>query len=105
MSRRLTARNWRHALATRRTQTGMSLRALGAALGVSFSTLARIERGAGQPDRHRQTVLTQWLDGTAPACGCHRCQRTQAVLAIQCPACQAIMEMSATVLTPRKGTP
>lgn len=58
-----------------RDATGLSLRRLGAALGVSFSSLARIERGVGLPDQHTLWLLIRWLDGpdVAGTCHCFRC--------------------------------
>lgn len=53
----------------KRLQEGISLRKLGALCGVSFSTLARLERGTGEPDPHTRERLQRWLDsgeGSAP---------------------------------------
>lgn len=52
------------AVRKKREAEGLSIRALSAAVGVSFSTLARIERGDGQPDNNSKIRLLQWL-GTA----------------------------------------
>ena len=80
-----------------------SIRGLGRALGISFSTLARIERGEGNPDRHSQILLNAWLDPLAPVPQCHcvrcvgngtkhgwvcpRCQRCYAPTVSSCPCC------------------
>lgn len=61
-------------LAVHRTRQGLSLRQLGTRLGVSFSTLARIERGDGAPDRHTRLLLERWMDPTTDVtCACPRC--------------------------------
>lgn len=58
-----------------RSRMGMSLRQLGAQLGVSFSTLARIERGDGAPSSHTRLLVEQWIDpeGEHPTCHCPQC--------------------------------
>jgi DNA-binding XRE family transcriptional regulator len=63
-------------LRTKRHQDGYSLRTLGQQLGIAFSTLARIERGAGQPDPHTRLCLEHWLDPASPppVCHCVRCR-------------------------------
>lgn len=40
---------------------GLSLRTLGKVVGVSFSTLARINRGEGSPDNNTKIRLLEWL--------------------------------------------
>jgi transcriptional regulator with XRE-family HTH domain len=62
-------------LRTKRHQEGSSLRMLGQQLGMAFSTLARIERGAGQPDPHTRLRLEAWLDPSLPRppCPCAWC--------------------------------
>ena len=61
-----------------RQRSGLSLRRLGAELGVSFSTLARIERGEGQPDPHTRHLLEHWMrpDQQDTTTGCPRCMQT-----------------------------
>jgi transcriptional regulator with XRE-family HTH domain len=49
------------AVKRRREAEGLSIRALSEAVGVSFSTLARIERGEGQPDNNSKIRLLEWL--------------------------------------------
>ncbi|MDA9464733.1 helix-turn-helix domain-containing protein [Bradyrhizobium sp. CCBAU 53415] len=58
-----------HAIKKKREAEGLSIRALSAAIGVSFSTLARIERGEGQPDNNSKIRLLQWLGAEAEAAG------------------------------------
>jgi len=57
------------AIKTKREAEGLSIRALSAAVGVSFSTLARIERGEGQPDNNSKIRLLQWLGADAEDAG------------------------------------
>lgn len=90
-------RNWRAELCTKRQAEGVSLRSLGASLGISFSTLARIERGQGQPDYHTQLILRRYLDGTEEVCQGTRCQERKTTLAVQCPCCQTVIELTATL--------
>lgn len=73
----------------KRLATGLSLRGLGADLGVAFSTLARIERGLGQPAAHTRLRLEAWLDPERPArpCDCARC-RVAPRAGWQCPGCR-----------------
>lgn len=49
------------AVKRKREAEGLSIRALSAKVGVSFSTLARMERGEGQPDNNSKIRLLQWL--------------------------------------------
>lgn len=58
-----------HAVKRKREAEGLSIRALSAAVGVSFSTLARIERGDGQPDNNSKIRLLQWLGSYAEEAG------------------------------------
>jgi transcriptional regulator with XRE-family HTH domain len=53
------------AVKRKRGAEGLSIRALSAAVGVSFSTLARIERGEGSPDNNSKIRLLQWLGADA----------------------------------------
>jgi len=49
------------AVRRKRKAKGLSIRALSAIVGVSFSTLARIERGQGEPDNNSRIRLLEWL--------------------------------------------
>lgn len=49
------------AVRRKRETEGLSLRALSAVVGVSFSSLARIERGDGLPDNNSKIRLLEWL--------------------------------------------
>jgi transcriptional regulator with XRE-family HTH domain len=49
------------AVKRKREAEGLSLRALSGVVGVSFSTLARIERGDGEPDNNSKIRLLEWL--------------------------------------------
>lgn len=49
------------AVKRKRDREGLSLRALSSVAGVSFSTLARIERGDGSPDNNSKIRLLEWL--------------------------------------------
>jgi transcriptional regulator with XRE-family HTH domain len=53
------------AVKRKREAEGLSIRALSATVGVSFSTLARIERGEGLPDNNSKIRLLQWLGADA----------------------------------------
>ena len=66
---------WASRLTTARHKAGLSLRQLAQLVGVSFSTLARIERGEGLPDMHTRRLLHQWLEpcGEHPPCLCPKC--------------------------------
>lgn len=54
-----------HALRTKREAEGLSIRALSAQIGVSFSALARIERGEGEPDNNSTIRILNWLGAEA----------------------------------------
>jgi transcriptional regulator with XRE-family HTH domain len=45
----------------KRQADGLSIRALSAMIGVSFSSLARIERGDGEPDNNSAIRIIEWL--------------------------------------------
>ncbi len=49
------------ALKKKREAEGLSIRALSAVIGVSFSSLARIERGDGEPDNNSCIRILEWL--------------------------------------------
>lgn len=53
------------AVREKRNREGLSIRALSASVGVSFSTLARIERGEGSPDNNSKIRLLEWLGSDA----------------------------------------
>jgi transcriptional regulator with XRE-family HTH domain len=57
------------AIKKKREAEGLSIRGLSAAIGVSFSTLARIERGEGQPDNNSKIRLLEWLGEDAEGAG------------------------------------
>lgn len=57
------------AVKAKRETAGLSLRALSSEVGVSFSTLARIERGDGSPDNNSKIRLIEWLGPDAEAAG------------------------------------
>jgi transcriptional regulator with XRE-family HTH domain len=57
------------AVRKKREADGLSIRALSVAVGVSFSTLARIERGEGQPDNNSKIRLLEWLGADAEEAG------------------------------------
>lgn len=57
------------AVKAKREAAGLSLRALSGEVGVSFSTLARIERGDGSPDNNSKIRLIEWLGSDAEAAG------------------------------------
>src|SRR5437879_8281957 len=50
------------AMRRRREQQGMSLRDVADEIGVSASTLSRIENGTGKPDADNIARITRWLD-------------------------------------------
>lgn len=45
----------------KREAEGLSIRALSSVIGVSFSSLARIERGDGEPDNNSSIRIMEWL--------------------------------------------
>lgn len=49
------------ALKKKREKHGLSIRGLSSEIGVSFSTLARIERGDGEPDNNSLIRILEWL--------------------------------------------
>ncbi|RWB73580.1 MAG: ImmA/IrrE family metallo-endopeptidase [Mesorhizobium sp.] len=49
------------AVREKREREGLSIRALSGIVGISFSTLARIERGDGSPDNNSKIRLLEWL--------------------------------------------
>jgi len=49
------------AVKRKREGDGLSLRTLSGIVGISFSTLARIERGEGLPDNNSRIRLLEWL--------------------------------------------
>jgi Zn-dependent peptidase ImmA (M78 family) len=57
------------AVKRKREREGLSLRALSDVVGVSFSTLARVERGEGAPDNNSKIRLLEWLGPEAGALG------------------------------------
>lgn len=57
------------AMQKKRQASGYSLRKLAAVIGVSFSTLARIERRAGEPDNNSRIRILEWLGDDAMALG------------------------------------
>lgn len=57
------------AVKRKREAEGLSIRALSDAIGISFSTLARIERGEGQPDNNSKIRLLEWLGAGAEDAG------------------------------------
>lgn len=57
------------AVRKKREAAGLSLRALAAEVGVSFSTLARLERGDGSPDNNSKIRLIEWLGKDAETAG------------------------------------
>lgn len=69
------ATTYGHQVRSARLRAGLSVRQLGALLGISFSTLARLERGDGGSMPHTRRQVAQWLDptGAVPPCQCVRC--------------------------------
>jgi len=57
------------AVTEKRNRLGLSIRALATQVGISFSTLARLERGAGLPDNNSKIRLLEWLDDEAQELG------------------------------------
>jgi transcriptional regulator with XRE-family HTH domain len=56
-------------LRQKREASGYSLRKLSSVIGVSFSTLARIERGEGEPDNNTKVRILEWLGDDARKAG------------------------------------
>lgn len=57
------------ALRKKREAEGLSIRGLSAKIGVSFSALARIERGEGEPDNNSTIRILNWLGSEAQGYG------------------------------------
>ena len=57
------------ALKKKREAEGLSIRALSERIGVSFSSLARIERGEGEPDNNSAIRIIEWLGDDARDAG------------------------------------
>jgi Zn-dependent peptidase ImmA (M78 family) len=57
------------AIRKKREAEGLSIRGLSAVVGISFSTLARIERGEGLPDNNSKIRLLEWLGEKAEEAG------------------------------------
>jgi transcriptional regulator with XRE-family HTH domain len=57
------------AVQQKREAEGLSIRSLAAIVGISFSTLARIERGEGLPDNNSKVRLLEWLGDQAEDAG------------------------------------
>lgn len=57
------------ALKRKRELEGLSLRGLSSLIGVSFSSLARIERGEGEPDNNSALRILDWLGRDADEAG------------------------------------
>jgi len=53
------------AVRRKREADGLSIRALSGIVGISFSSLARIERGEGLPDNNSKIRLLEWLGPAA----------------------------------------
>lgn len=53
----------------KRRMLGYSIRKLSSVIGVSFSTLARIERGDGEPDNNTKIRILEWLGNDARNAG------------------------------------
>lgn len=53
------------ALKNKREAEGLSIRSLSTIIGVSFSALARIERGEGEPDNNSTIRILNWLGDEA----------------------------------------
>jgi transcriptional regulator with XRE-family HTH domain len=56
-------------LKKKRESHGYSIRQLSSVIGVSFSTLARIERGDGEPDNNTKIRILEWLGSDARDAG------------------------------------
>lgn len=57
------------AVKSKMDREGLSVRALSKIVGVSFSTLARINRGDGSPDNNTKIRLLEWLGSDAQEAG------------------------------------
>lgn len=57
------------AVRRKREAQGLSIRALASEVGISFSSLARLERGEGSPDHNSRVRLLEWLGEDAEAAG------------------------------------
>lgn len=57
------------ALKNKRNAEGLSIRKLSGEIGVSFSTLARIERGEGEPDNNSLLRILNWLGAYSEEAG------------------------------------
>ena len=57
------------AVIEKRNRLGLSIRALSAQVGISFSTLARLERSDGLPDNNSKIRLLEWLGDEAQELG------------------------------------
>lgn len=57
------------AVVEKRNRLGLSIRGLSAQVGISFSTLARLERAAGLPDNNSKIRLLEWLGDDAQDLG------------------------------------
>ena len=57
------------AVKSKMDREGLSVRALSKIVGVSFSTLARINRGDGSPDNNTKIRLLEWLRADAQEAG------------------------------------
>lgn len=57
------------AMKQKRQASGYSLRKLASVIGVSFSTLARLERGEGEPDNNSRIRILEWLGDDARTLG------------------------------------
>lgn len=55
----------------RREEIGISLRRLSEDIGVSFSTLSRLENGVTDPDETTKARLANWLGSDAKKAGIH----------------------------------
>ncbi len=56
-------------LKRKREAEGYSIRKLSTIIGISFSSLARIERGEGEPDNNSRIRILEWLGEDAANCG------------------------------------
>ena len=75
-----------------RLQRGVSIRQMAEAAGVSFSALARCERGLGDPSPHTMLRLRAWLAQRPPSepCQCRRCRPPALPMGWQCPLCRSV---------------